>query len=92
MRIIKYLSVFLVGVIVGVAAIIIFYQSSKEGITLKQDTILYVGREPVANIRKGTILIRDKYTERYEFSFYLDQTEVAVHEPKDTYYMDKKIE
>ena len=60
MRIIKYLLVFLVGVIVGVAAIIIFYHSSKEGITLKQDTILYVGREPVANIKKGTILIRDK--------------------------------
>ena len=92
MKWLGYTLTLLAGLIVGLIATAIFYQTGREGITLRDAVTIYDGSEPVAEIKRDAVLTRDKYTHAYQLVFYLDDLDpssVQVHEPKETYYTNR---
>lgn len=59
------------------------------GAQLPEDAVIYNIDQPIASLKRGTILLKNKYTAQYMFSFYLDKIKADIIDPKDTYYSDK---
>ena len=81
----------IIGFILGVASVLAFIQLSRDGITLRSDIAIYAAKEPIGQLKEGTILIRDKVTHDCYLRVYLFQSQFDVHEPQDTYYADKPL-
>lgn len=89
---VKYLLVFVAGILVGLTGAKLLLQRQLEGITLGQDITIYRLDEnsPVAELKAGSRFNRDINTKRCSFEFYLDQYQPQTHEIVEPYYSDKK--
>jgi hypothetical protein len=89
MKTIRYILVFGIGVLVGIAGTKWWLQHRFEGIILGQDITIYNEKTPVAELKAGSRFNRDRSSKRCSFEFYLDQYQPQTNELVEQYYTDK---
>ena len=81
----------LLGFILGFICCVILYHTSTEGMTLTEDVTLYNLDEPIASIKEGTVMYKDRLLPEGRFCFALFKSKFKVHEKREVYYQDYPI-
>jgi hypothetical protein len=81
-------AAFIIGFLTGFTTCRVGQFRSKTGAELSEDVTLYNEREPIAVLKKGTILLKTKHLPYYEMGFYLDRNQPPIIERKEMYYSD----
>ncbi len=79
------------GFVLGFICCTILYHALTEGMTLSEDVTLYHLDKPVASIKEGTVMYKDKFMPEGRFSFDLSKSKFKVHEQREVYYQDHPI-